>query len=80
MEALRKCALSMAAVAAVSAPLSFVPQEVLAKLCYLVFLAETESHQLESATCMFDEQNAVWDCVCQLPVVYEDALSVHTLS
>ena len=35
VEALRKCALSMAAVAAVSAPLSFAPQEVLAQAALL---------------------------------------------
>ena len=35
VEALRKCALSMAAVAAVSAPLSFAPQEVLAQAAVL---------------------------------------------
>ena len=36
VEVLRKCAFSMAAVAAVSAPLSFAPQEVLAELYRLV--------------------------------------------
>ena len=38
VDALRKCALSMAAVAAVSAPLSFAPQEVHARPAWLKHL------------------------------------------
>ena len=61
VDALRKCALSVAAVAAVSAPLGFAPQEVLARAILAVCLGRSLCpHQLHCLTCMLDGQRAVW--------------------